>query len=156
VTYGAGTYGATEFAAEASGAAPTGPLPAGSYTATIPPETRGITPGLQPDPVIPFEDRGVTAMPSATCEVVTKIKDPDAIKDYYIDWSNVLEAAESILSSTWSGGGLGASAGYVLGGRAYTMLSGGVSGTTYVVANTIVTSSGRSYTREFRVTCEGT
>lgn len=157
--YGTGSYGTTEYAGllgGEAGAAPAGPLPSAAYTATVPPETRGATPGRQPDPVIPFEDRGVRAMPSATYDVRTFVKDPEATKDYFVDWSMILEDGETILTSTWSGGGLTASGGYVLGERAYTFLSGGAYNATYVVANSIYTSLGRSYTREFRVTTEGT
>jgi hypothetical protein len=157
--YGTGTYGTTEYAGllgGEAGAAPAGPLPTEAYTRLVSPETRGITPGRQSDPVIPYEDRGAKAMPSATYDVRTFVKDPEATKDYYFDWSEILEDGETILTSTWSGGGLTATGGYVLGERTYIFLAGGAYDSTYVVANTVVTSLGRSYTREFRVTTEGT
>lgn len=71
-------------------------------------------------------------------------KDPDAKKDYSVDWTNMLQEGETIVSSTWSASpeGLTLYDGSVSEGRATTWISGGSAGTTYEVTNHIITSRG--------------
>ena len=95
-------------------------------------------------------------MPSAVIECTSFIKDPAATKPYCRDWSEILDAGETISTSAWSGGGLTVGDDWVLGEKCYVFLSGGAWNTVYVVGNHILTSLGREYTREFRIVCEYT
>lgn len=79
-------------------------------------------------------------------------KAPGDVLDYGFDYADELEAGETIVSSTWS-----ADAGITLGaegtedGVATQWVSGGTAGTTYTLANTIVTSGGRTFVRTLKV-----
>lgn len=93
-------------------------------------------------------------MPSAVIECTTFVKDPGATKPYSRNWEDILDDGETIVTSTWDGGGLTTSGDYILGDRCYVFLAGGVVNTVYVVGNTILTSEGRTYCREFRIAVE--
>jgi len=71
-------------------------------------------------------------------------KDPQAEKDYAVDWSAMLQDLETIDVSTWTpdGSGLVASGDSINGGICTVWLSGGTDGTTYNVLNHIETSRG--------------
>jgi len=74
-------------------------------------------------------------------------KDPQAIKDYGLDWAALLAAGETITDSTWAiapTGELTATDESILGSVAIVWLSGGVSGTAYAATNTVTTSRGMS------------
>jgi len=154
MSYGSNTYGSAEYAGLLGGSLAVA-VPAGTEFCVVA-EDRTITLRLQADPVVPFEDREVRAMPSATIDPEMKIKDPGATKDYCMNWEDILEPGETIATSTWNGGGLTASGGYTVGKRAYTFLAGGVIGTVYVVADEVTTSLVRTYRRELWISCEAT
>ena len=76
-------------------------------------------------------------------------KDPDAIKDYAVDWSSRLQDGEAITASTWTPNdpalvveSAGLRAPTVAGGVCTCWLSGGVDGIAYQVVNHIETSRG--------------
>jgi hypothetical protein len=156
MAYGTNNYGSEEYAGRLGGTATVPSIATEKFIFAVCTEDRGVKPGREEDPIVPFEDRGVKAMPSATMEIETKVKDPDAVKDFHVDWADVLDTAETIATAAWDGGGLTPSGGYILGDKSYTLLAGGVTGTTYVVTNTIVTSAGRTYNRQFRIACQET
>jgi hypothetical protein len=71
-------------------------------------------------------------------------KDPEAEKDYAIDWSAILQVGETIDVSTWTpdDASLTAFDGSITDGVCTTWLSGGNAGQTYLVTNHITTSRG--------------
>ena len=73
-------------------------------------------------------------------------KDPDANKDYSIDWSAILADAEIIEDSVWAvtptGLDIGVGTTTIVGGVTTCWLSGGTIGDTYRVTNTIETDRG--------------
>lgn len=81
-------------------------------------------------------------------------KEPTAILDYSIDWSDFLTGGDTIVSSTWSTSDIG----IVVDSNTYTTntttvwLSGGVDGYNYVVTNSIVTQLGREDSRYIEIT----
>jgi hypothetical protein len=154
MSYAANTYGSSEYAGGVSGAVlvPEPESPASPVAA----ENRTVLLRLQPNPVVSYENRSVIAMPSATSDPVTFIKDPGSVKDYGFDWSEILETGETIASAVWNGGGLTSSGAYISGENTYTLLAGGTLGTTYIVSCTITTSLGRTYCREFLISVEAT
>jgi hypothetical protein len=155
--YGSGSYGSTEYAGLLGGALPVPPVvvPAG-IDFTVAADGREVVLRRQDDPSVPLEDREIKAMPSAIVQCTTFVKDPSAVKDYDVDWSEILDAGETITSSNWAGGGLTTSGAYILDDKCYVFLAGGTLGTIYIVGNSVVTSAGRAYTREFRVSIERT
>jgi len=82
----------------------------------------------------------------------TFIKDPDAVLDYRIDWSEWLAAAEVIDTSTVT-----VPAGITLDSdssddtTATAWLSGGTAGETYTVTSRIVTDQGRTDDRSITI-----
>ena len=82
-------------------------------------------------------------------------KDPDAVLDYSIDWTNWLETADALSTSAWvaeTGLTVDASpAPSILGGVTTVWLSGGSAGQKYEVTNSIVTTGGRADDRTFVV-----
>lgn len=78
-------------------------------------------------------------------------KDPDEIKDYSFDWSDVL-GVDTISTSTWS---VAAGTGLIINTPAASntatttkfWASGGTLGQTYQMLNRIVTAGGRTYDR---------
>lgn len=69
-------------------------------------------------------------------------KDPSAILDYTVDWSNWLDTAETITSSTWTADtGLTIVSSSRTSNKSTVFLSGGTGGENYLVSNTIVTSA---------------
>lgn len=79
------------------------------------------------------------------------VKDPDAVKDYTVDWTAWL-AADTISTSNWF-----VSAGLTVGTKTNTnsaatqWLSGGVKGKSYRVTNRIATVGGRTEDRSFNI-----
>lgn len=74
-------------------------------------------------------------------------KDPDAVKDYAIDWSAILATGETILTSTWTVNSVdlekeSSPASLISGAICTVWLSGGVAGATYRITNHITTSRG--------------
>lgn len=72
-------------------------------------------------------------------------KDPQAVKDYALDWAALLAPAETILTNTWAvtpAAELAIGVKSILGSVCTVWLSAGVAGTTYTLVNTITTSRG--------------
>ena len=71
-------------------------------------------------------------------------KDPQANKDYGLDWSALLAEGETLSQSEWAvePAGLVVGAGSIVGNVCVVWLSGGTDGTAYKVTNTITTSRG--------------
>jgi hypothetical protein len=97
-------------------------------------------------------------------------KDPTDVKDYAIDWTNVLtaEGETTIASSVWSpsvpsglypadGSPQGSPpSGYVDGKKTIIWVAGGQSGTNYELTNTIVTggTTPRTHQRTIVIPCQ--
>lgn len=80
--------------------------------------------------------------------MITYIKDPDAVLDYLIDWSEWLADAETIDTSTMLvETGITKDSATNTTTTATVWLSGGTLGETYEVTNRIVTSQGRTEDR---------
>lgn len=83
------------------------------------------------------------------------IKDPDAVLDYAIDWSDWLQSGETISTSAWTvQTGLTAGSTGNNGTIASIWLSGGTAGTTYTATNRITTNQGRTDDRTLRIPVE--
>jgi len=90
-------------------------------------------------------------------------KDPSDIKDYAIEWEDLLaaEGETAIASSTWSASSpagltvLGSPASAVVGTMAIVWVSGGTAGTKYELTNTIVTAgpTPRTHQRTIAIPC---
>ncbi len=117
-------------------------------------EDRTVVWRVQPDANVPEEHREVAVMPSVAFADVLFVKDPSAVKDYWFDWSSVLDSGETITASTWTGGGLTVSGETTLGAKTGAKLGGGALGSVYIVSNAVTTSSGRSYTRQMRISAQ--
>ena len=69
-------------------------------------------------------------------------KDPNAVLDYTIDWTNWLDTFETITTSSWTtDAGLTIVSSSKTTNKSTVYLSGGTGGENYLVSNTIVTSS---------------
>ncbi len=80
-----------------------------------------------------------------------QIKDPDSVLDYTIDWSAWL-GDDTIATSTFLvSDGLTKNSDSKTTTMTLVWLSGGTAGNNYSVTNRIVTSSGRTADRSFRV-----
>lgn len=82
-------------------------------------------------------------------------KDPDAVLDYTMDWSEWLETGDTITGTpTWTvPTGLTKASQSNTTTAATAWISGGVAGMNYLVACKIVTAGGRTDERSFRVKC---
>ena len=84
-------------------------------------------------------------------------KDPEAIKDYAIDWTALLVGAEVIDTSTWAITPVSTTSPLVDGtssivdGVTTVWLSGGEEGVTYSVVNHIVTDRGMEDDRTIQI-----
>ena len=156
MSYGSGNYGSTEYAGLLGGAAPAviDDLEIAAFDVTA--DHRTVTLRLQPDPVVPYENRGVKTMPSATVDPVIFVKDPDAVKDYSFNWSEILESGETITSAVWNGGGLTVTGEQITSESTYAFIAGGTLATVFIVSCTITTSADRTYCRELLISCEET
>lgn len=83
-------------------------------------------------------------------------QDPDAHKDWSVDWSAWLEDGETITVSTWVTDGLTLDAESKSDTKATVWVSGGVVGGRYSVTNRVVTSLGRSDDRSLHFMIEQT
>ena len=89
-------------------------------------------------------------------------KDPSVIKDYAIDWANVLtsESETTINTSTWSTSsppGLtvaGVPAPSISGSKTICWVTGGSAGEQYTLTNTIVTAGGRTHQLSIVIPCQ--
>lgn len=78
-------------------------------------------------------------------------KDPQAILDYSVDWSDWL-GADTIATSTWSGDtGITIDSNTNSTTVATVWLSGGAAGRSYKLINKIVTAGGRTDERTIKV-----
>lgn len=83
-----------------------------------------------------------------------QMKDPDAIVDYTIDWTDWL-AGDTIQTSTWTApAGITVSSESETTTKATVFLSGGTAGKVYLVTNRIVTAAGRTEERSLTVRVE--
>lgn len=76
---------------------------------------------------------------------------------YRMDWGPFLSPlADTIATSVWDAGGLGAAGDVIEPGALATALrlSGGTTGITYTVSNTVTTTAGRTVKRSFRLRVE--
>ena len=82
-------------------------------------------------------------------------KDPDAVLDYTIDWSDWLASGETISTSTWTiPTGLTEDSETETTTTATVWLSGGTEGTSYTITNEIVTSQSRTANRSLYIRVE--
>jgi len=82
-----------------------------------------------------------------------KLKDPNAVVDFFIDWTDWLATGETISTSTWtaeSGITVDTSSNSTV--KATVWLSGGTAGTEYTLTNRIVTNAGRTDERRLFIT----
>lgn len=80
------------------------------------------------------------------------LKDPDATLDFEVDWSQWLQASETITASGWTvPAGLTRVSDTHTGTTATVWLSGGVLGQRYTVTNEITTSGGRIDDRSLHI-----
>lgn len=85
--------------------------------------------------------------------LVLPIKDPSAVISYEVDWSGQLATGELISTSVWtlSAGITKESDGITAGQLEVTIvLSGGTTGTTYLLTNHITTNQGLEFERSYR------
>lgn len=81
------------------------------------------------------------------------LKDPDAVLDYQIDWSNWLDD-DTISTSSWTvPTGITRDSDTNDTTTATIWLSGGTAGTSYSVVNHIVTADGREEDRTITIKC---
>ena len=157
VSYGSAGYGGAEYGGWLGGRVAEAPPSAHVQSQfVVGSEDRTLIIRRQNDPVVNYEDRRIIAMPSAIVELRTFVKDPEAYKPYSVDWSELLEAEETITNSGWSASGLSATGGQINGAVCTVKLGGGTLGQIYLVENSIQTSLGRRYTRGFLVMIERT
>ncbi len=82
-------------------------------------------------------------------------KDPDATLDYGFDWSDWLQAGETISTSVWTvGTGLTEGEDEMSTSITKIWLSGGTAGETYTVSNKITTDQSRTDERSFEIIVE--
>jgi len=77
------------------------------------------------------------------------VKDPDAVLDYSIDWTDWIVSGDSIATSTWAidvapDADLEIDSSSIVSGVPTVWLSGGTAGETYVVRNRVVTADSRT------------
>ena len=85
-------------------------------------------------------------------------KDPQAVKDYALDWAAMLETGETLLTSSWAvapSGQLAIGLHPIVGSVATVWLSGGTDGTSYTLTNTITTSRGVTDERSVTILVKG-
>lgn len=85
-------------------------------------------------------------------------KDPEAVLDYQLVWSNWLASGDTISSSTWNIEAISGDSDPLVStdddtsdGTTTITLSGGTTGNLYKVYNTITTAGGKTDRRYFRV-----
>lgn len=81
-------------------------------------------------------------------------KDPDAVLDFAIDWSDWLAAGETIATSAWTTpAGITEDSETETGTVATIWLSGGTDGEDYEATNEIVTTDARTDNRTLLIMC---
>lgn len=77
-------------------------------------------------------------------------KSPASVLDYSFDWSEWLEAGQTIATSSWSyDPGLTIESDTNTTTKATAFISGGTEGNSYFVSNTVVTNDGLTVKRSF-------
>ena len=92
---------------------------------------------------------------SASMATFYTYKDPAAVLDYYMDWTNWLTGTETLATSTWTTTNTGITLATATGsgsGTATVWVSGGSEGEVYDVTNKIVTSGSRREERTIQFT----
>lgn len=88
------------------------------------------------------------------------VKDPDAVLDYRIDWTNVLnnsDPVDTIASSSWVvDGGMTIDSDSDASGITTAWVSGGTLETLGRLVNTIITAGGRTHVRTIEVSIKDT
>ena len=85
--------------------------------------------------------------------ISTFIKDPNAIQDFNVDWTDALEG-DTISSSSWTvPAGITQTSDFYTGTVATIWLSGGTAGTSYELTNRIVTAAGRTDDQTIKIRC---
>lgn len=80
------------------------------------------------------------------------VSDPVDVRDYQMDWGNILDSGETILASNWLVPvGLTSGAQSISGEVTSKRISGGKLNTVHSISNTITTSLGRTYKRGFQL-----
>jgi hypothetical protein len=77
----------------------------------------------------------------------TKIKDPNAVQRFFVDWRKYMtQVGETLTGSSWTvpGGIVKDSDGYSAAGLVNIVLSSGSSGTQYTLVNRVTTSGGQT------------
>jgi hypothetical protein len=86
--------------------------------------------------------------------VVSYKKDPDAVLDYLLDWSDWL-VNDTIATSTWSSdSGITVDSDSNTTTTTTVWLSGGTAGTDYIVTNHVVTAGAREDDRSIKIRCQ--
>jgi len=89
---------------------------------------------------------------SVTSSNDLEVKDPAAVLDYSLDWSDWL-GADVIATSSWTvGAGLTKDSDDTAATYTTLWVSGGTNGTAYSCANTITTAAGRTNKRTITIT----
>lgn len=83
----------------------------------------------------------------------TADKSPGDVIDYGFDWTEFIEAGETIVTSTWASGSsaLTLSGAQVSSGVTSVIASGGTLGTSVFITNTITTSESRTIQRAIKL-----
>lgn len=80
----------------------------------------------------------------------------DDVLDYWVDWTDVLQAGETIATSSWQmTSGITAGAAAVVLSKTYTYAGPASGAGSFYLVNTIVTSAGRTYERTIIVDAVG-
>lgn len=84
------------------------------------------------------------------------LKDPDAVLDYSVDWTEALEAGEVIAAAEWlvdpqPPGGLAVDGESAAGDVRSAVVSGGRPGEVYRLTNRVTTDQGRTHDRSFLI-----
>lgn len=84
------------------------------------------------------------------------LKDPDAVLDYSVDWTEALEDGESLLAAEWivhpeDAGGLAILSEATAGTLRSATVSGGRPGDLYRLTNRVTTDQGRTHDRSFLI-----
>ncbi len=86
---------------------------------------------------------------------MTRIKDPQAILDYNIDWNDWLVNGDTISSSSWTlSTGITLQSSSVSNGITTAFISGGTIGTIYYATNRVDTTQGRRDERTITLVVE--
>lgn len=88
------------------------------------------------------------------------VKDPDAVLDYRIDWTNVLDNSDpvdTIATSTWVlDAGLVLDSNSILGNITTAWVSVGTLGQLGRLVNTMITTGGRTHVRTIEISVKDT